>query len=158
VSTRYSFLTTWLLDSPREPVWDVIYDQRAWPEWWPGLHRVDEIHPGDELGIGAHSRLVWRAPLGYGIAFEARALAIEPPALVEAELLAGLQGVGRWRLFERDGITAVLYEMEVATARRWMNAVAPLARPLFVRNHDAVMRGGGEGLAGRLGVRLLASG
>ena len=35
MSVRYSFLTTWLLDAPVEPVWDAIYDTDAWPSWWP---------------------------------------------------------------------------------------------------------------------------
>ena len=39
-----------------------------------------------------------------------------------------------------------------------MRAVAPLARPVFDYNHDVVMRWGGEGLADRLGARLLAAG
>jgi hypothetical protein len=30
---NYSFLTAWLLDSPREPVWEAIYAQERWPEW-----------------------------------------------------------------------------------------------------------------------------
>jgi hypothetical protein len=37
-----------------------------------------------------------------------------------------------------------------------MNRLAPLARPVFGWNHDVVMRWGGEGLARRLGGRLLA--
>lgn len=37
-----------------------------------------------------------------------------------------------------------------------MNVVAPLARPIFRRNHDWVMRIGGEGLARTLGAPLLA--
>lgn len=28
---EYRFLTTWLLASPREPVWEAIHDQKAWP-------------------------------------------------------------------------------------------------------------------------------
>ncbi|MCA1656715.1 MAG: polyketide cyclase, partial [Actinobacteria bacterium] len=36
--------------------------------------------------------------------------------------------------------------------------LAPLARPVFRWNHDVVMRQGGEGLADRLGARLLAYG
>jgi hypothetical protein len=39
-----------------------------------------------------------------------------------------------------------------------MNLLAPLARPLFEHNHNVVMRWGGEGLARRLGARLLAAG
>lgn len=55
-------------------------------------------------------------------------------------------------------MTAVVYEWEVETTKRWMNVVGPLARPVFEYNHDVVMRWGGEGLARRLGVRLLAAG
>jgi hypothetical protein len=36
-----------------------------------------------------------------------------------------------------------------------MNLLAPIARPLFKWNHDVVMHWGGEGLARRLGVRLV---
>jgi hypothetical protein len=36
-----------------------------------------------------------------------------------------------------------------------MNWLAPLARPLFRWNHDAVMRAGGRGLAQLLNARLL---
>ncbi len=39
-----------------------------------------------------------------------------------------------------------------------MNAVAPVARPVFVWSHNTVMRWGGESLARLLGVRLLARG
>ena len=36
--------------------------------------------------------------------------------------------------------------------------LAPLARPVFAWNHHGVMRAGGEGLARRLGVRLVEAG
>jgi hypothetical protein len=55
-----------------------------------------------------------------------------------------LRGTGRWRLFEQDGVTAVLYEWDVETTRAWMNAIGPLARPVFNWNHDVVMRWGGR--------------
>ena len=66
----YSFLTTWLLDSPREPVWDAIYDQEAWPQWWRGVEEAEELEPGDEDGVGTLSRLVWRSRLPYRLEFE----------------------------------------------------------------------------------------
>ena len=37
-----------------------------------------------------------------------------------------------------------------------MNLVAPVARPIFRWNHNAVMHQGGAGLADLLGARLLA--
>ena len=43
------------------------------------------------------------------------------------------------------------------TTKPWMNAVAPIAAPVFRWNHHQVMRWGGEGIARHLGCRLLAA-
>ena len=64
---------------------------------------------------------------------------------MEGRAEGDLNGQGRWRLLEEAGVTAVLYEWNVSTAKPWMKAVAPLARPLFAWNHDAVMRQGAGG-------------
>jgi uncharacterized protein YndB with AHSA1/START domain len=154
----YAFLTTWLLDCPREPVWEVIYDQERWPEWWRGVEEVEERDGGDDGGVGAVARMVWRSVLPYRVEFVITTTLVERPHLLQADAVGELSGVGRWRLFEHDGVTAVLYEWNVATTKRWMNLVAPVARPVFEWNHDWVMARGGEGLAKELGCRLLASG
>lgn len=117
-----------------------------------------ELDPGGEAGIGAHSRLTWRAKVGYSLVFEAKARVIERPRLVVADLSGELTGTGTWRLFEQDGVTAVLYEGDVATSKRWMTLLAPVLNPVFRQNHDWVMRNGATGIAELLGVRLLASG
>jgi hypothetical protein len=158
VAVDYRFLTTWLLESPRDPVWDAIYDQDHWPEWWRGVEAVEELEPGDESGVGKLSRLTWRSRLPYDLVIEARTRTVAKPHLIEANAHGELVGEGRWRLFERDGVTAVVYEWNVTTSKRWMNALAPLLRPAFEWNHDWVMRNGGAGLANLLGCRLLASG
>jgi hypothetical protein len=154
---QYRFVTTWLLGSDRDPVWDAIYDQRAWPTWWHGLERVVEIDPGDDNGIGAHSELTWRARVPYRLVMEIKAHTIEPPHLVEASVKGDLSGSGRWRLFDEGAVTAVVFEWDVRTTRAWMNALAPIARPIFRANHDWVMRNGATGIAGLLGVPLLAA-
>jgi hypothetical protein len=82
---------------------------------------------------------------------------VERPHLLEGHASGGLEGVGRWRLFQHDTVTAVVYEWNVQTTKRWMNVIGPLARPVFEWNHDWVMRNGGDGLAKLLGCRLLAS-
>ena len=46
----------------------------------------------------------------------------------------------------------MLYEWNVHTTKRWMNAMAPLLRPVFEWNHNWVMRNGGAGIAELLGV------
>jgi hypothetical protein len=157
MGAEYQFLTTWLLESPREPVWEAIYDSEAWPAWWRGVKRAERLAPGDERGIGQLGRYVWRSAIPYPVEFEIRTTRVEPPALLEGEATGGIEGIGRWRLFEGGAVTAVLYEWNVRTTKRWMNAVAPLARPVFEWNHNWVMRNGGAGLAGLLGCQLLAS-
>ncbi|HEX7245589.1 MAG TPA: SRPBCC family protein [Solirubrobacterales bacterium] len=154
---EYRFLTTWLLDSPREPVWEAIYDQARWPRWWRGVERAEEVRGGADDGVGTVARMVWKSLLPYRVEFEVTTTRVEPFHLMEGDAVGELTGVGRWRLYEHEGRTAVLYEWNVATTRAWMNLLAPLARPIFAWNHDWVMARGGEGLANLLGCRLLAS-
>lgn len=116
-----------------------------------------EIEPGDDDGLGSYSRLTWRSFLPYELVFEARTTRVERPRVIEADAIGELTGTGRWRLYEQDGTTAVLYEWNVHTTRAWMNLLAPVARPVFAWNHNWVMARGGEGIAGLLGCELLAS-
>ena len=155
---EYRFLTTWLLECDRELVWDAIYESERSPEWWRGVKVADRLTAGDAQGLGQIGRYVWRGAIPYPVEFEIVTTRVERPHLLEGRASGSLEGVGRWRFFEQDGVTAAIYEWNVATTKRWMNLVGPIARPLFEWNHDWVMRGGGEGLARRLGCRLLASG
>jgi uncharacterized protein YndB with AHSA1/START domain len=154
----YAFLTTWLLESPCEPVWEAVYDQARWPQWWRGVEEAEEVRGGGENGVGTVSRLVWKSLLPYRVEFEVTTTQVEPLCLLQADAVGELTGVGRWRFYEEDGITAVLYEWNVATSKAWMNLLAPVARPVFEWNHDWVMARGGEGIARLLGCRLLANG
>ena len=121
------------------------------------MERVVEIEPGAEDGTGQLARYTWRSRLPYELTFDMRSTRLERPHLLEGEASGELAGTGRWRLFEADGATAVLYEWDVSTTRRWMNLLAPIARPIFAWNHDHVMRNGGEGLARLLGARLVTA-
>jgi uncharacterized protein YndB with AHSA1/START domain len=153
---EYRFLTTWLLEADREQVWDAIYDSERWPDWWKGVLEAEKLEEGDETGVGQYGRYVWRAKLPYRVEFFIRTTRVERHNLLEGDATGELAGVGRWHLFEQDGLTAVIYEWNVHTTRAWMNLLAPVARPAFQSNHDFVMRNGGEGLARLLGGRLLA--
>jgi hypothetical protein len=152
----YSFLTTWCVDAPIDRVWDVIYASERYPEWWNGVRKVTELEPGGEHGVGSLSRLEWRSRLPYTLVFDLRVTRSQPPHLLEAQALGELEGIGIWRLYSGAAGTAVVYSWEVATTRRWMNRLSPLARPAFAWNHDYVMRQGAHGLATRLGVELVA--
>jgi hypothetical protein len=155
---EYRFLTTWLLDSPREPVWEAVHDQESWPQWWRGVEEVDEVRRGPNGDdVGSVARMVWKSLLPYRVSFEVTTTRVEPQHLLEGHAVGELEGTGRWRFYEQDGVTAVLYEWNVATTKPWMNRLAPLLRPAFEWNHDWVMARGGEGIAKLLGCRLLAA-
>jgi uncharacterized protein YndB with AHSA1/START domain len=155
---RYRFLTTWVLEAPREDVFQAIWDSERWPSWWKGVESVVTVEDGDAEGVGSLGRYVWRSRLPYRLEFEMRITLVERPRLMEGQAVGELSGTGRWRLFEEEGTTAVLYEWDVETTRPWMNLLAPLAKPVFAWNHDTVMRWGGEGLAKLLGTRLVVRG
>ena len=154
---EYRFLTTWLLDADRERIWDAIYESERWPEWWKGVLETERLEEGDANGVGQYGRYVWKSRLPYELEFFIRTTEVERPHLLVGEASGELAGTGRWRLFEQGGVTAVIYEWNVRTTRAWMNALSPIARPIFAVNHDWVMRNGGEGLARLLGANLLAS-
>jgi len=151
----YTFLTTWILDAPREEVWDAIYEIERWPSWWRGVRKVEKLEHGGDDGIGALYRHEWRSVVPYPVRFETRITRIELPHLIEADADGELAGTGRWRFFGGRE-TAVTYEWNVRTTRPWMNVLAPVARPIFRWNHNVVMHQGGQGLADLLGAELLA--
>jgi hypothetical protein len=138
-------------------VWEVIDDAMGWPEWWRGVVRVDQLEQGGADKVGSRFEIEWRSRLPYPLAFEFTVDEVERPLTMKGRADGELAGTGRWRLFEDAGVTAVLYEWNVHTTKRWMNLLGPLARPVFAWNHNVVMRWGGEGLARRVGGRLLAS-
>jgi hypothetical protein len=153
---EYRFLTTWLLETERERVWDAIYESERWTEWWRGVLESEKLEEGDATGVGQYGRYVWKSKLPYRLEFFVRTTKVERPHLLEGNAEGELAGVGRWRLFEQGGVTAALYEWNVRTTRAWMNLLSPIARPIFAVNHDYVMRNGGRGIAKLLGVPLLA--
>jgi hypothetical protein len=83
-----------------------------------------------------------------------RVTRVHPPSELVAEATGELAGTGRWALTPVDGGTLVRYNWDIRTTRRWMNLVAPAARPVFRWNHDELMRAGGQALARRLGADL----
>jgi hypothetical protein len=122
------------------------------------VRRVATLDRGDAERVGSRYRIAWRSRIPYDLEFDFTVRRLESPRLMEGDAAGELAGTGCWRLFEQDGVTAVIYDWDVRTAKRWMNLAAPLARPVFEYNHDLVMRWGGEGLARRLGVALIAAG
>ena len=152
--TEYRLLTIWRIEAPLEEVYNAIHDSPFWPDWWPGMKKVEQVAAGDANGIDSVLRYSWQGKLPYRMVFEVRATRIERLVAIEGTVHGDLEGVGRWHFFRQGAGSVVRYEWYVRSTRWWMNLIAPFARSMFIHNHGLVMRQGAEGLARRLGSRL----
>lgn len=153
MNMEYRLVTIWHIEAPLEAVCAAISHSLAWPQWWRNVESVEELVPGDALGIGSVRRYIWRGRLPYRLAFDIRVVGAELLTFVEGVASGDVEGRGRWS-FTTDGrLTHVRFDWQVRTTSSWMNLLAPLARPLFRWNHEAIMRCGGESLARRLNTR-----
>jgi hypothetical protein len=151
----YEFMTIWRFNAPLASVWEMIYHSDLWPTWWRGVEDVVLIKEGDENQTGSIYRYTWKSKLPYRLTFDMKLTRIEPMALIEGTAFGELAGVGLWQLSSDGEITTARYDWKVQTTKRWMNLLAPIAKPFFKWNHDVVMGWGGVCLADKLGVSLL---
>ena len=153
---EYRLLTIWRIEAPLEEVYAAIHNSPRWPDWWPGVRKVEQVAAGDADGINSVLRYSWQGKLPYRMVFDVRATRIEKWVAIEGTVQGDLEGIGRWH-FSTEGAASVLrYEWHVRSTRWWMNLIAPFARSMFIRNHGILMRQGAEGLAGLLGAPLLS--
>lgn len=149
----YAFTTRWHLDAPIEAVWKSIRDSEKWPTWWRSVRKVEKVRPGNADGVGEVRRYTWKGRLPYSLTFDMTVTRIEPLRMLAGTATGELAGNGVWRFDAAGPGTTVRYDWNVRATKRWMRLLAPVARPIFAWNHDAVMRDGEAGLA-----RLLGSG
>lgn len=145
--SEYKFETIWEIDAPLGDVWDMIENADSWPSWWRGVLSSIEIKAGDDNGIGSIRRTVWKSALPYKLEFDSELVSLEKFSSIEVRAFGQLEGRGRWTFTAIDsGRTRIQYDWQVTTEKKWMNLIAPVAKPFFRWNHDTIMRWGEEGL------------
>lgn len=152
---EFRFVTLWSIEAPRAAVCDAIEHSLDWPQWWPGVEKVEELAPGDARGIGSVRRYTWKGRLPYRLDFDIRVTRMQPLTMVEGIACGDVAGIGRWSFTSEGALTVARYEWQVRPTAFWMRLLTPLASPLFRWNHDLLMQQGGEGLARRLNARLV---
>jgi hypothetical protein len=150
---EYRFVTDWSFQAPLPLVWEAITESLHWPSWWKGVLAVEELAPGDMNSLGQVRRYAMRSLLPYTLTFEMRLAERVPLRRLRGIASGELEGEGIWTFQEEAGVTRVRYEWNVRTSKRWMNVLAPIAKPLFTWNHDRIMEWGRNGMERRL--RLL---
>ena len=153
---EYHLLTIWRIEAPLVNVYAAIHDTPCWPNWWPGVRKVEQETSGDADGVNSLWRYSWQGHLPYRVVFEVYATRVEQLVAIEGIASGDLEGTGRWNFSSQGEVSVVRCEWHVRTTLWWMNLIAPLARSMFIRNHTQVMTEGGAGLARQLQSRLLS--
>lgn len=140
-SRPFHFETRWRVDAEAGRVWEVLSDIPAWPTWWPGMHRAHV------LGNGDRALLVVQSPLGSRLRFTLDLVDAQRPRSAEFTVTGDLRGTGSMTLQTEGTTTLVTITWCVATRRRLIGAL----RPIAARSHGLVMLAGQHGLRGACG-------
>ena len=124
---HFILTSRWRLHASADRVWAVLTDVEAWLRWWRYVRAAHVESRGAADHVGDVAGIDWGSALAHGL----------------------------WLLESAaDGAVDVTYCWGAVQHRPWMRRLAPLLRPLFERNHFALMRGGARGMARQLGCRL----
>lgn len=124
--------STWVLQTPLEPVWQALFAVEQWPTWWPITGHIKQIKEGDAYGVGAVYCL--------GEILEFCTCEVNEPHLLEFITSGGL---GRWTFHEEENLTLVHLSL-------WgYDQLPPFSK---------AMMAGAVGLAKHIGARLVEAG
>jgi hypothetical protein len=154
VAADYGFRAVFELTALREEVFDAALAPERWLADLHHVRRIERLTPGAADGRGARYRTTVAAASPYRLRWEMTAERVVAPELIAWRAEGDLAGSGVWELEATGAGTRVVSTAHLATTRWWMNLLEPVARPLFVRNHDVVMRAGVETLAGHLDAEV----
>ncbi len=147
---QYHFVSTFAVEASAPDVWKALIDFKGWKGWWRGVRSIS-IEKADypqafvlSVGVAVYSLKVRLAVSG-----------IEEGKSISLTSTGDLLGAGKYTLSPVAGGTQVEFRWDVVTTKNWMNAGAPVLRPLFVLSHGVTMRWFARGMARKLGVRLV---
>lgn len=145
MAARYRFLTEFELSSSPSAVEEALRDVTGWPTWWRWARRIDLLTPEHGV-VGARYRNWISTPLLYGFVYDTEIVEVGND-LIRLDVSGDLAGSGLFRHRSTpDGGSFLSFEWSVETRKRWMNVLAPLARPVFTWNHHLLMSDFGDGL------------
>lgn len=152
VPAPYAFRSVFVLQAAPRDVFDAVLRPDRWLRDLAHVRALQRLEPSQ--GQGPRYGTTIAAAAGYRLRFELAVVELRAPELIVWRAAGDLAGHGSWRLAPAGAGTRVTSIADLRTTRRWMNLLAPIARPLFVRNHDLVMRAGVDALAAHLGAAV----
>lgn len=178
---HYRFLTQMRFGAPVPSVRRAIVEPEIWLLRWRDTVAVERTARGGADGLGGCFVATVRAPLGYRLSARVETVAVEGLTWLRMLATGDLVGSGTWRLrpvrpdaplsvpvMSTPGsgppcqptgdrsATDVTFRWDVRTTPPWMHLLSPVARPIFERSHETVMRHAADAAAGGIGTDLLA--
>lgn len=150
---HYKFITTWKIDKPIEKIWDKLIKLEDWPKWWKSMKnvRLERSQSKNDKDI---LYFTWKGILPYSLTFPIIITHIEPMKKIEGVASGDLKGKGICKIISTKTQTTITYRWDVSTKKKWMNIVAPIARPFFTWNHHKIMQQGAKGLSHYLNTKV----
>ncbi|MFN2489569.1 MAG: SRPBCC family protein [Actinomycetota bacterium] len=130
----------WLVDLTPSQAFDVLRHLEDYPLWWPEVREVRRL--SDDT-VEARCRSL----LPYDLLFTMRsAREVRHDGILEVIMQGDLDGLSRWTITSNGSGSRLLFEEKVATHKKLLNRLAPIARGAFKLNHTLMMRHGEAGL------------
>lgn len=101
---------------------------------------------GDADGVGRVTAITTRGVLPYDVNWQVTVLETKAPNLIRIAATGDVEGLGDWRLAQQGDLVQLVYDWRVRVGKPWMRHFEFLLKPLFVANHNWVMRRGEQGL------------
>jgi hypothetical protein len=146
----YRFRNVWSVPADTTLVFGTLVDLLNWPRWWPDVRTVRQLD--DDT-----AELTCRAVLPYALTFRLRRAEQDAgTGLLRVDMTGDLDGyceaVVSGNASGHGSRLAV--DQGVVVTKPLLRALAPVARPLLIANHAAMMWRGQRGLRAYLTPRV----
>jgi len=136
----YSFNNSWHIHAPLEQSWNELLNYKKWPTWCDALETIEPLGQFDQLKRGNHIRSVWKGKLPYRVRFDAVIKEIDTYSFLSFTVTGDLRGEGSCHFMRSDDNTMINFLWNVSPTKLWMRMSSPFARPLFIENHDHIIK------------------
>ena len=154
-SNDYVFLTEWLIDGPRELVYDILFDGGDLPRWWPDVYLSAESDPHNATpGVGVKLKLHTRGWLPYTLRWTAETVSADRPDGFAIAATGDFEGRGEWTFEPRGSQTRVLFDWRLRAEKPILRTFSFALKPVFTWNHRWAMACGYESLQREVSRRL----